>query len=204
MMSALRFPITFAAGSLLTSLVFLLLWVFIHTGESVSLDSKQATRIDFTRLRRDTETASKRQTKAKRDRPDLAPVQPKMNFSSASASTAAVSMIQPDINARASMTKMTVNVGGSDRDTMPLVRINPDYPPRAQSRGIEGWVMIEFTITAAGTVRDARVIDASPKGYFEEAALKAIARWRYNPKVQEGVAVERVGLRIRLSFNMER
>jgi protein TonB len=194
MMSALRFPATLAIGALLTSFVFLLLWVFIHTGESHVFETKEATKIDFTRLRRDTEVASKRQSKAKRDRPDIVPQQMQMNFA----------MIQPEVNARAAMTKMTVNVGGSDRDTMPLVRINPDYPPRAQSRGIEGWVLIEFTITAAGTVRDARVVDASPKGYFEDAALKAIARWRYNPKVQEGVAVERVGVRVRLSFNMER
>ena len=204
MMSALRFPATFAVGALLTSLVFLLLWVFIHTGEKHELAQQEATKIDFTRLRRDTEVASKRQTKAKRERPDIVPQQMKMNFANASASTASVAMIQPEVNARAAMTKMTVNVGGSDRDTMPLVRINPDYPPRAQSRGIEGWVLIEFTITAAGTVRDARVIQASPKGYFEDAALKAISRWRYNPKVQEGVAVERVGVRVRLSFNMER
>jgi protein TonB len=204
MMSALRFPVTFAVGALLTSLVFLLLWVFIHTGEKYELAQQEATKIDFTRLRRDTEVASKRQSKAKRERPDIVPQQMKMNFANASASTASVAMIQPEVNARASMTKMTVNVGGSDRDTMPLVRINPDYPPRAQSRGIEGWVLIEFTITAAGTVRDARVVQASPKGYFEDAALKAIARWRYNPKVQEGVAVERVGVRVRLSFNMER
>ncbi len=203
-MSALRFPATFAVGALLTSLVFLLLWVFIHTGEKYELAQQEATKIDFTRLRRDTEVASKRQSKAKRERPDIVPQQMKMNFANASASTASVAMIQPEVNARAAMTKMTVNVGGSDRDTMPLVRINPDYPPRAQSRGIEGWVLIEFTITAAGTVRDARVVQASPKGYFEDAALKAIARWRYNPKVQEGVAVERVGVRVRLSFNMER
>jgi len=204
MLSALRFPITLAAGGFLTSLVFLLLWVFIHSGEPPELDSQQATRIEFTRLRRDTETASKRQSKAHRDRPDLAPQQPKMNFASGAANTEAVAMIQPDVNARASMSKMTVNVGGSDRDIMPLVRINPDYPPRAQSRGVEGWVLIQFTITAAGTVRDAKVIDSSPRGYFEEAALKAIARWRYNPKVQEGVAVERVGVQVKLSFNMER
>jgi protein TonB len=204
MMSALRFPITLAAGALLTSLVFLLLWVFIHTGDTQVFETREATKIDFTRLRRDTETASKRQTKARRDRPDIVPQQMRMNFASASASTAAVAMIQPDVNARAAMTKMTVNVGGSDRDTMPLVRINPDYPPRAANRGIEGWVLVEFTITAAGTVRDARVIDSSPKGYFEDAALKAIGRWRYNPKVQEGVAVERVGVRVRLSFNLER
>jgi len=204
MMAALRFPVALAAGALLTSLAFWLLWFFIHTGDTTKLESKEATRIDFTRLRRDTETASKRQTKAKRERPDIVPQQMRMNFMNASANTAAVSMIQPELNARAAMTKMTVNVGGSDRDTMPLVRINPDYPPRAQNRGIEGWVLVEFTITAAGTVRDPRVIDASPKGYFEDAALKAISRWRYNPKVQEGVAVERIGVRVRLSFNMER
>jgi protein TonB len=197
-------PMTFAAGAFFTSLVFLLLWVFIHTGESQAFEVTEAKRVEFTRLRRDTETASRRATKAKRDRPDIAPQAPKMNFASSSASTESVAMIQPEVNARAAMTKMTVNVGGSDRDIMPLVRINPDYPPRAQSRGIEGWVLIQFTITAAGTVRDAKVIDASPKGYFEDAALKAIARWRYNPKVQEGVAVERVGVRVRLSFNMER
>jgi protein TonB len=197
-------PATFAVGAFFTSLVFLLLWVFIHTGESQAFEVMEAKRVEFTRLRRDTETTSKRQDKAKRERPDITPQAPKMNFASASASTDAVSMIQPEVNARAAMTKMTVNVGGSDRDIMPLVRINPDYPPRAQSRGIEGWVLIQFTITAAGTVRDAKVIDASPKGYFEDAALKAIARWRYNPKVQEGVAVERVGVRVRLSFNMER
>lgn len=204
MMTALRFPATLAAGALFTSLVFLLLYVFIHTGSHAALEHKEATKIDFTRLRKDTETASKRQTKAQRDRPDMVPQQARMNFASSSASTAAVSMIQPEVNARAAMTKMTVNVGGSDRDTMPLVRINPDYPPRAASRGIEGWVLVEFAITAAGTVRDAKVIDASPRGYFEDAALKAIARWRYNPKVQEGVAVERIGVRVRLSFNLER
>ena len=204
MMSSLRFPATLAGGAFVTSLVFLLLWVFIHTGEKAELETTAARKIDFTRLRRDTETASKRQSKAKRERPDMVPQQARMNFASSSASTAAVAMIQPEVNARAAMTKMTVNVGGSDRDTMPLVRINPDYPPRAANRGIEGWVLIEFTITAAGTVRDARVVDASPKGYFEEAALKAIGRWRYNPKVQEGVAVERIGVRVRLSFNLER
>ncbi|MBM4385928.1 MAG: TonB family protein [Deltaproteobacteria bacterium] len=204
MPSFLRTPATFAAGAFFTSLVFLLLWVFIHTGESQAFEMTDAKRVEFTRLRRDTETASRRASKAKRDRPDIAPQAPKMNFASSSASTDAVAMLTPEVNARAAMTKMTVNVGGSDRDIMPLVRINPDYPPRAQSRGIEGWVLVQFTITAAGTVRDAKVVDASPRGYFEEAALKAIARWRYNPKVQEGVAVERVGVRVRLSFNMER
>src|SRR5690606_36795770 len=66
---------------------------------------------------------------------------------------------------------------------MPLVRVPPEYPPRALSRGLEGWVQLQFTITTIGTVKDAIVVDASPKGVFDDAALKAIARWRYNPRV---------------------
>jgi protein TonB len=204
MSGALRFPAAFLAGTALTGVVFFVLWTLIHTGSEFFLKEQEAVKVEFTRLRKDTETASRRQAKAKRDRPDITPQAPKMAFTSTSASTAAVAMLQPEVNARAAMSKMTVNVGGSDRDIMPLVRINPDYPPRAQSRGVEGWVLVQFTITAAGTVRDAKVIDASPKGYFEDAALKAISRWRYNPKVQEGVAVERVGVQVKLSFNMER
>jgi len=62
---------------------------------------------------------------------------------------------------------------------------------------------VQFSITPAGTVKDAKVVDADPKGIFDDAAIKAILRWRYNPKVEEGVAVERVGLRTMLRFQIE-
>jgi protein TonB len=203
MLGLLRLPITFAVGAFFTALVFLVLWNFTH-GEHKTTEVREATRIEFTRLKQDTQTANKRDAKVHKERPDLAPEAPRMNFAGASASTEAVAMMSPEVNARSAMTKMTVNVGGSDRDTMPLVRINPDYPPRAASRNIEGWVLVRFTITPAGTVRDATVVAAQPKGYFEDAALKAISRWRYNPKVEGGVAVERVGMQVKLSFNLER
>ena len=92
---------------------------------------------------------------------------------------------------------------GSDRDVIPLVRINPDYPPRALGRGLEGWVQVQFTITASGAVEDAIVVDAEPKDVFDDAALKAIARWRYNPKVENGVPVDRVGVQARILFQLE-
>jgi protein TonB len=97
---------------------------------------------------------------------------------------------------------MTMSAG-SDRDVIPLVRINPDYPPRALSRGLEGWVQVQFTITATGTVKDAIVVTAEPRNIFDDAALKAIARWRYNPKVENGTAVERVGVQTIIRFQLE-
>ena len=91
---------------------------------------------------------------------------------------------------------------GSDRDTIPLVRVPPDYPQRALSRGLEGWVQVQFTITGTGSVTDAVVVKSSNK-IFEEAALKSIARWRYNPKIEGGVAVDRVGVQTIIRFTLE-
>jgi protein TonB len=92
---------------------------------------------------------------------------------------------------------------GQDREAIPYFRAPPEYPPAAQTKGVEGWVQVQFSISAAGTVKDAFVVDASPRGTFEDAALKAIARWRYQPKIDGGVAVERVGLQTIIRFELK-
>jgi len=92
--------------------------------------------------------------------------------------------------------------GGNDRDVLVQLRIPPLYPPSAESRGIEGWVRVQFTITATGSVRDARVVSAEPRGVFDEAALTAIARWRYNPRIVDGVPVESVGMQTEIQFEL--
>jgi TonB family protein len=85
-------------------------------------------------------------------------------------------------------------------DIVPLVRIPPDYPPEALASRTEGWVRIEFTISTNGSVRDAAVIAAEPPGVFDEAALRAISRWRYNPRIVNGIAVERSGVQTEIRF----
>jgi periplasmic protein TonB len=64
-------------------------------------------------------------------------------------------------------------------------------------------VQLQFTIAAAGTVRDAVVIDADPKGYFEDAAVTAVSRWKYQPNVKDGRASGRQGVRVVLRFDLE-
>jgi periplasmic protein TonB len=86
---------------------------------------------------------------------------------------------------------------------VPLVRIEPAYPPRAEERGIQGWAQVRFTVTAAGTIRDAVVVASEPGEIFDEAAMKAVARWRYNPRIDRGVAVERVGLETVFRFELD-
>jgi protein TonB len=72
----------------------------------------------------------------------------------------------------------------------PLVRVPPRYPRSAVRRNIEGVVKVAFTITADGRVSNPRVLSASPPGVFDKAAIKAIKKWKFNPKIVDGQAVE--------------
>jgi protein TonB len=92
---------------------------------------------------------------------------------------------------------------GSDTDTIPLVRVNPLYPARAQARGVQGWVLVEFTVTKQGTTANIVVLEADPKGYFEQAATNAVKKYRYKPRVEDGVAVDRPGVQLVISFEIE-
>jgi len=92
---------------------------------------------------------------------------------------------------------------GLDGDVTPIVQTKPEYPARELSRGTQGWVRVQFSVTSIGTVRDAVVVDSEPDVVFDQAALKAIARWRYNPRVENGEAVERVGLQTIIRFTIE-
>jgi periplasmic protein TonB len=200
MLHLLRIPIAALAGAAFTTSMFWLLWSLVTTSFDVG-DRAEAARIEFSRMRRDTEVATKRDEKVERERPPPTPETPRMAFS-ASGIDNNVAQLTPIVDAAGAMSRMSLSAG-SDRDVIPLVRINPDYPPRALSRGLEGWVQVQFTITATGTVKDAVVVNAEPRNIFDDAALKAIARWRYNPKVESGVAVERVGVQTIIRFQLE-
>ena len=199
-MHAFRVPIATFAAALFTSSMFWLLWNLVGASFEVG-DRAEATRIEFTRMRRDTEVVSWREERVERERPPPTPETPRLAFSAGGVANNVARLI-PIVDARGAMSHMTMSAG-SDRDVVPLIRIVPDYPPRAQARGLEGWVQVQFTITATGMVKDPVVVNAEPRNVFDDAALKAIARWRYNPKVENGVPIERVGVQTRLVFQLE-
>lgn len=78
-----------------------------------------------------------------------------------------------------------------DEEVIPLVRIAPTYPSRAARLGIEGWVKMEVVINNKGGVDSARVLESMPERIFNRAAIKAIKRWRFRPKIVAGKAVSR-------------
>ena len=198
--SAIRIPAAALLGWLVTGTIFMLLWQMVDRPVDVG-ERIEATRIEFTRMRKDTDVATKRLEKVERQRPVVAPEVPRMALSMGQADNP-VPLMAPPTDAGYAFSKLTLGAG-SDQDVMPLVRINPDYPSRALSSGIEGWVLMQFTITATGAVRDPIVVESEPPRIFDAAALKAVARWRYNPKVEGGVAVERVGVQTTIRFMIE-
>jgi protein TonB len=76
-------------------------------------------------------------------------------------------------------------------DIIPVVVVRPMYPREAAMAGIEGWVKIEFTITEEGAVKDPQIVDARPPRVFNREALRAIRKWKFKPRVIDGIAVER-------------
>ncbi len=90
----------------------------------------------------------------------------------------------------------------AEGDIIPLVRIQPQYPRQAAIAKLEGWVKVEFTITAIGTVKDPKVIEAEPSRVFDREAIRAILKWKFKPRVVDGVAVDRRATQI-IEFKLD-
>jgi protein TonB len=92
---------------------------------------------------------------------------------------------------------------GAYSELIPLMRIQPQYPRNAQRDRIEGFVEFKITINPDGTVKSAVPINAKPRGVFESAAMQAILKWKFKPKVVDGKGVETTGTQ-KIEFHMEK
>jgi protein TonB len=193
--------------SLLFSLaLFALMYSAIHAGKFVAEKSETLQTIDFVRLKRDTEVET-----LSRRKPPPPPAQPpppaKMQVAAEAVSQNMTAMEIPTMNLSASVSGGPI--GGTlakgaamfDGDLMPLQRIPPQYPRDAARSGITGWVQLEVLVNADGSVRSAKVMDAKPRGMFEAAAVQAVMRWKFKPKIKDGKPVEQRGSQ-KIEFNL--
>lgn len=99
-----------------------------------------------------------------------------------------------------------VNIGAigamQDGEATPIFRVNPKYPPEAARDGREGWVELSFTINEVGGVEDVEVLQAEPKRIFDREARRALRKWKYKPKIVDGVPVKQFGQKVRLDFTL--
>ena len=204
-MSGARYPVALVGALALTFGLFGFLKALISVGH-VDIDVQATQKIEFQRMRRDTEVEERKREKAERVKAEKAPVTPQIVASKTTslADTGDIANLTTQLESQAVSEASNMSMtSGADRDVVPLVRIEPDYPMNARQRGIEGWVVVEFTISTAGTVKDAAVVASEPGTIFDKAAVQAVRKWKYNPKIKDGKPVERAGVKVRLDFEME-
>jgi TonB family protein len=111
-----------------------------------------------------------------------------------------ISSAQRDLDAAFAKQNFMTNLVPAGQLTV-LKTVQPVYPLKAEGKKLEGWVDVEFTVSEAGRVKDAAVRAASPVGIFEDAAVKAVSQWRYQPVLRDTKPVPvRTQLRIRFTF----
>jgi hypothetical protein len=123
----------------------------------------------------------------------------------------------PSIDAADTLASFVSAEETTDREYLPISKVQPIYPRRALSRGMAGWVIVEFTVTEQGTVRDPFVVSNcgyipnirspgecvdSPNAAFDNAALKAVMKFKFKPKVIDGQPAESTGVQNRVDFEL--
>ena len=180
--------------------LFLVMKVLV-TGQEYAIEEELASiGIDFVRVERDEESqtkdrALKRPSKVEPEEPPpppklTQPNRPNVDKASMSADMGAFDLAGLNLNAPV------------DGDTLAIVRVLPRYPSRALSRGIEGWVLLEFAIDELGLAVNPVVIESEPSGIFDRAATSAVKRWKYRPMIEDGRPRIRPGVRQLISFEI--
>ncbi len=215
MVMFIRLGLSTIVGVVVTLGLFYLMQYLIQGADSALTDDKIGNLVDFVRVKQDQQLETKQRKPKKPPPPDEPPPDvPPQNFNVA-VDSAGFNMSNVDLS-------VSVDVGGggfgiSDGEYLPIVKVQPQYPRRALSRGLAGYVIVEFTVTAQGTVKDPFVVENcghipnarspaecvdKPNSVFDSAAVKAALKFKYKPKVIDGNPVETAGVQNKITFEL--
>lgn len=194
-----RFSVALILG---TGIAFGLLYVMqllIATGRGALTERHESVKItDFVRVQRQQVVQTRQQEAEKPPDAQKMPELPQATTSRLGGGVAvSVSMSAPRIGADVNLNG--VNIGVADGEYLPIVKVAPIYPARAAERGIEGYVIVEYTVTKDGTTRDVHVIK-STSSLFDRAAIESAQKYKYKPRVVDGQPVEVPGVRTKITF----
>lgn len=195
-----RYAIAIGLGTSVTFGLLFLMQYMIATGKTVVSDEDAVRFTDFVRVEREQLVETKQDKPEKPPEPEQQPDMPSPDSLDSFESSIGVSMNSPTMSVNA-------NVGGlgfgvSDGEYLPIVKVAPVYPSRAASRGLEGYVIVEYTVTRQGTTTDIVVVETT-SSLFDRAAVDSAAKYKYKPRVINGEAVEVPGVRTIIRFELE-
>ncbi len=197
-----RYAFSTVVGIVVTLSLLFIMQLLIATGKKALSEPRQRAQLDFVRVKRNENLQLQELTPEKPPKPpEVPPEVPPQTMDTIDPSGPAINIPAPEVTA-------DTTIGGpggmniAEGDYLPIVRVAPVYPARALSRGLEGYVDLSFTVTTAGTVKDPIVI-FSTSSLFERAATRAVLKFKYKPRVTDGVPVEVPGVKTRITFKIE-
>jgi protein TonB len=195
-----RVGVSLSMGVVVTFALLWLMQFLIASGRSAITDKAEFRFADFIRVRQEEtlEQKDRKPTKppqVEQPPPDMPPPQ----LDNLDPNTPMVSMGKVNVNFDVGMQGGDFAVDG---EYLPIVRVEPIYPRRAQSRGIEGYCDMEFTVTKTGEVTDAVATECS-SSVFQSASTKAVLKWKYKPRVLDGDPIDSPGVQTRLTYQFE-
>ncbi len=206
----MRLFLSLIGGVVAAFALFLLMDSLISSQAGAANKGEQTSIVDFVRLTQEDLVQRKERKKPKKPPPPKKrPPPPKMTISKTDKPPPQrLNIVTPNI-------KVPVSAGGgpylggfsagqaaAEGDVIPIVRIAPQYPREARLKGTEGWVKVRFTINEDGTVGAPSVVEAQPRRTFDREAIRAILRWKFKPRIIDGVAVKREAEQV-IDFKMD-
>jgi protein TonB len=195
-----RYAFSIALGAVVTFGLLFLMQILIATGRGALSDTTSFRITDFVRVERNEVIETRKDKPEKPPEPEIPPDMPSPSNADSIDNAMAVSMSAPSLDAN--ITVGGIGFGASDGEYLPIVKVAPVYPSRALSRSLEGYVIVEFTVTRTGTVQDVFVVE-STSTLFEKAATDAALKFKYKPRVIDGEPVEVPGVRNKISFEIQ-
>jgi len=205
----LRYLSALILGVLISLGLFFLMQSLIDSGEQNTNASSEGQIMEFIRIREDETLSIKDRRKPQKPKPPKEPppppklivekqVKPTMN-------RIKIEIPNIDLPSIAGGGPFLGNWAGNplaEGDVLPIVRIDPQWPREALVEGIEGYVVVEVTIGADGSVKDVRVIQAEPRRMFDRNVIRAVLKWKFKPRIINGVPVERKAIQM-LEFTLD-
>jgi len=184
-----------------------LFWTMSYLIESTdsALDESGISNIvDFVRLKKD-ESIERRQLKPEKPPPPEAPPPqpptPQLDSLNPNAEKIAISAVPVETDIEMSG---GFNLGVGEGDYLPIVKVAPIYPQRALSRSIEGYCVVQYTVTKQGTTANPFVVeDQCTSSLFHSASVAAALKFKYKPRVVDGQAIEVPGVQNKFTFEIE-
>lgn len=199
----LRLLIALVLAAVVTLGLFFLMQALIGSAGDGLNEAPKGRVLDFVRVPQE-ETVQKKDRKPRKPpKPKDPPPQmqqPQMEASNPNADGAGMNFAA-DVAADVSLDG-GLALDSGDGEYLPIVKVAPVYPRRALSRGIEGTVLVEFTVSKNGSVKNPVIIEANPPDIFNQAAIDAALKFKYKPRVVNGEATEVAGVQNLIRFEI--